>query len=120
MWYASKEYHYIYQSLKRDMEDAYALSLENELRPLISNYTRDTGFCSFGVYAKKSFKKGDFIPGLVGFLAPIKENEAIDGNNDVSVIRHHTGSNVMLGGVFLSIRAAAKMLPMLQTQSKHK
>ena len=68
-------------------------------RPLISNYTRDTGFCSFGVYARKSFRKGDFIPGLVGFLAPIKENEIIDGKNDVSVIRHHTGSKVMLGGV---------------------
>ena len=91
----------IYEALKRDMEDAYLLSLKNvEFRPLISKYTRDTGFNSFGVYARKSFKKGDFISGLVGFLVPIKEKEIIDGKNDVSVIRHHTGSTVMLGGFF--------------------
>ena len=86
----------IYEALKRVIEDTLVLSLENvEFRPLISNYTRDTGFCSFGVYARKTFKKGDFISGLVGF----KENEIIDTKIDVSVIRHHMGSKVILGGV---------------------
>ena len=58
----------------------------------------DNGFTSFGVFAKR-FVKGDVIPGLVGFLALIKESKIVDGVNDVSVFRHHTGSKIMLGGV---------------------
>ena len=89
-----------FSHLKNEIEKEYVLSLLNvEYRALSSNFKMDNGFTSFGVFAKKRFVKGDVIPGLVGFLAPIKESEIVEGVNDVSVFRHHTGSKIMLGGV---------------------
>ena len=89
-----------FSHLKNEIEKEYVLSLLNvEYRALSSNFKMDNGFTSFGVFAKKRFVKGDVVPVLVGFLAPIKECEIVEGVNDVSVFRHHTGSKIMLGGV---------------------
>ena len=39
------------------------------------------------------------MPGLTGFLAPILKEEIIAGYNNVSIVQHHTGEKMMLGGV---------------------
>ena len=61
-----------FSHLKNEIEKECVLSLLNvEYRSFSSNFEMDNGFTSFGVFSKKRFVKGDVIPGLVGFLAPI-------------------------------------------------
>ena len=75
-----------FSHLKNEIQKEHILSLlKIEYQALSSNFKMDKGFTSFGVFAKKRFVKGDVIPGLVGFLAPVKESEIVEGVNDVSV-----------------------------------
>ena len=50
------------------------------------NYLKDVCFSQLGVFAKCDVKSKLEIPGLIGYLVDIKEDEIIPGFNDFSVI----------------------------------
>ena len=56
-----------------------------DIKPLRGNYSRDSGFVSYGVFAKNLLPSGCRIPFLFGFLAPISVADIRDGENDFSI-----------------------------------
>ena len=80
------------------MREAYELvSASVEFKPFETNFSRDVGFTSFGVFAKEFIPQKTLIEGLVGFLAPISTADIKKGENDFSIFASKKGSMMMLG-----------------------
>ena len=56
-----------------------------DIKPLWGNYSRDSGFLSYSVFAKNLLPAGCGIPILFGFLAPMNVADIKDGENDFSI-----------------------------------
>ena len=56
-----------------------------DIKPLWGNYSRDSGFVSYGVFAKNLLPADCRIPFLFGFLAPMNVADIKDGENDFSI-----------------------------------
>ena len=50
------------------------------------SYLPSDSYQQLGLFAKAEILKGSIVKGVIGFLAEIKENEVVEGFNDMSVI----------------------------------
>ena len=67
------------------LDGEYGKSMLSVIYKTVS-YLPSDSYQQLGLFAKAEILKGSIVKGVIGFLAEIKENEVVEGFNDMSVI----------------------------------
>ena len=96
MWEKNERSIAMAQQMEKDLQQSLDFV---EYKPLNSSFIRDndSNFDSFGVFAKTNLEFGHVVPGVLGYLAHLPEEEVVENVNDFSVVWHKKASQIMLG-----------------------
>ena len=96
----------------KDLEDFLGAEYGKSLRWVNFSkvgYLGSFNYTPLGVFAKSDINHRDEIPGLIGYLAEIEQEEIIEGYNDFSIISNaRVGVNCMMLGPISFINASCK------------
>ena len=100
------------QSSSKDLENFLGAEYGKSLRWVNFSkvgYLGSLNYTPLGVFAKSDINYRDEIPGLIGYLAEIEQEEIIEGFNDFSIISSaRVGVNWMMLGPISFINASCK------------